>query len=370
MANSIVIDADSHVEEPTNAWEYLDKEYQERKPFPITVPNRPILANLNAFWWVDGQIFPKISGRGHTVFGTPPESNHAKSKTFSIGSQSLTKVADRLQDMDHAGVDIQVIFPTVFLETLTDDVQFEAALMKSYNTWISEVCKVSQDRLKWAAIMPLRNVPAAVQELKRTREMGAVTALIFGTVGEKLLDLPEFEPFFAEAERLQFPISIHTGWSHPGLKASGTTIMAAHVVTFTLPALLGFYGIVAGGVLDRSPNLKIAILEAGADWIPYLIQRMDHYFHSEKAIDRPGLPRRLPSDYLKDGNLYFTCEGDEELLPQVLKRVGDDQMMISADMPHAEARENSMEEIKERSDLTDAQKKKILGENARRFYAL
>jgi predicted TIM-barrel fold metal-dependent hydrolase len=45
-------------------------------------------------------------------------------------------------------------------------------------------------------------------------------------------------------------------------------------------------------------------------------------------------------------------------------------MMISADMPHAEARDNSITEIKERGDITEAQKKKILGENAKRFFGL
>ena len=45
-------------------------------------------------------------------------------------------------------------------------------------------------------------------------------------------------------------------------------------------------------------------------------------------------------------------------------------MMISGDMPHAEARDNSITEIKERTDITETQKKKILGENARRFFAL
>jgi predicted TIM-barrel fold metal-dependent hydrolase len=139
--------------------------------------------------------------------------------------------------------------------------------MRSYNTWISDACKTAPDRLKWGAVMPLRNVRAAAEELKRTKDMGAVTAIIYGTVGEKLLDLPEFNPFFAEAERLNFSVSAHTGWSHPGLKASGTTIMAAHAVTFTLPLLLGFYGVVAGGVLDRFPKLKISFLEAGADGI-------------------------------------------------------------------------------------------------------
>lgn len=370
MAKPLVIDADSHVEEPVEAWEYLDREFQNRKPFPVVVPNRPILANLNAFWWVDGQIYPRISGPGHTVYGTPPESAHAKNKAFSVASQTLATPADRLKDMDRAGVDIQVVFPTVFLEPLTEDIRFEAALMRSYNTWISRACREAPDRLKWAAVIPLRNVAAAVDELKRTRELGAVAGAIYGTVGEKMLDQPEFDPFFAEAERLSVPVCIHTGWSHPGLKASGTTIMAAHVVTFTLPVLMGFYAVLAGGVLDRFPGLKVAFLEAGADWVPYLIQRMDHYYRAEKALGRPGLPERIPSAYLGDREIYFTCEGDEELLPLVLERVGDDRMMISADMPHAEAREGSVKEIQERGDLTEAQKRKILGENARRFYSL
>jgi predicted TIM-barrel fold metal-dependent hydrolase len=42
--------------------------------------------------------------------------------------------------------------------------------------------------------------------------------------------------------------------------------------------------------------------------------------------------------------------------------------MISGDMPHAEARENSITEIKERNDISETQKKKILGENAKRFF--
>jgi predicted TIM-barrel fold metal-dependent hydrolase len=42
--------------------------------------------------------------------------------------------------------------------------------------------------------------------------------------------------------------------------------------------------------------------------------------------------------------------------------------MISADMPHGEAREGSVEEIKERNDLSQAVKQRILGDNAARFY--
>ncbi len=82
------------------------------------------------------------------------------------------------------------------------------------------------------------------------------------------------------------------------------------------------------------------------------------------------MPERAPTEYFKDCEIYFTCEGDEKLLPEVLKWVNDDKMMISADMSHAEARDNSITEIKEHSDFTEAQKKKILGENAKRFFGL
>lgn len=100
MANYLVIDADSHVEEPEEAWNYLQEKYRERRPVPIAVPSRPILAKLNAFWWIDGVVYPKISGSNHTVYGTPPVSYHATHKKYSIGSQTLHSPGERLKDMD------------------------------------------------------------------------------------------------------------------------------------------------------------------------------------------------------------------------------------------------------------------------------
>jgi predicted TIM-barrel fold metal-dependent hydrolase len=57
-------------------------------------------------------------------------------------------------------------------------------------------------------------------------------------------------------------------------------------------------------------------------------------------------------------------------LPQVLDLLGEDQMMASADIPHGEARERSMDVVRARSDLSESAKRKILGENAARFYDL
>ncbi|MBI3076425.1 MAG: amidohydrolase family protein, partial [Deltaproteobacteria bacterium] len=111
-------------------------------------------------------------------------------------------------------------------------------------------------------------------------------------------------------------------------------------------------------------------LEAGADWLPYMVQRMDQYYAADSMAQWEILPKRPCSEYLRDGNVYFTSEGDERLLPIVLEYLGEDHMMASADMPHTEARENTLEEIKARNDITEAQKEKILSRNAIRFFGL
>ena len=76
------------------------------------------------------------------------------------------------------------------------------------------------------------------------------------------------------------------------------------------------------------------------------------------------------SGWLKDCQIYFTCEGEEKLLPEVFSFVGEDRIMISADIPHSEGRETSIEEITARPDLSDSAKEKILSLNAKAFYNL
>lgn len=363
-----IVDSDSHIEEPAQVWEYLDEQYQARRPQIVDMKGVPGVRHIDSFWLVDGQTYPKPWGHKASIMGTPITSSFAKGKIFSVESQSLLDVDARIKDLDRFGIDIQVNFPTFFLEPVTEDVLYEAALMRAYNTWIAERSGRYPDRLKFAAILPLRTPELAVAEVKRAKELGAACVTSFGTVGGKMLHDPSLDPVWAECERQGLPIGIHIGWSHPGLQESGDTVFASQIIGITMPLFLGFFSFIGGGILDRHPNLKVAFLEAGADWLPYMLQRMDHYYNADKHFDWEGLPQRKPSEYFKDGNIYVTCEGDEALLPEVVKWVGEDQILISGDIPHAEDRENSMEEIKERTDISDSLKEKILTKNGMRFF--
>ena len=365
-----IIDADSHIEEVSEVWDHLDAGYQARRPFPITVEKNIGYTNLNAFWYIDGAVVPKLVGQGSMVIATPLTSSYAQSKPFTVGSQGLTDVKARLKDLDSFGVDVQVIYPTLFLANVTDDLAFEAALMRAYNSYLAKACIQGADRLKWAGIVPLRSPQEAAKEVKRCKELGAVAIATLGTAGETLPHHKSLFPVYQEMERQNLPLCVHVGWSHPGLNKSCENIYMSRI-SFTLPVLAAFWSIIGGGVLDEFPRLRVAFLEAGSEWLPYWVGRMDHYYHADTDNARGGyMPKKKPSEYLREGRVFFTCEAEEKSLPQVVELLGEDQMMASADIPHGEARERSMDTLRDRSDLSERTKKKILGENAARFYDL
>jgi predicted TIM-barrel fold metal-dependent hydrolase len=366
-----VVDADSHVMEVEETWDYLEPEFAARRPQVVQTAVNAQGSPVDAFWLVDGQIQPRLLGPGATFTGTPITSTFGRNKPFSLGSQAITDVGARLRDMDQAGIDVQVLFPTVFLVGLAEDPRLEAALMHSYNTWMAGIARQAPERLKWMAVMPMRAVDQAVAEAARARELGAVGVATYGTAGARMFHEPEFDPFWATVEQQELPVGVHTGWSHPGLTESGTSYYPGVIVGFTFPVLMGYFSFLGGGILDRFPGLRVGFFEAGADWLPYLTQRMDQYWLASSWL-APGHPRsaRTPSEYLAAGRVYVTCEGEERLLPQVLEFIGEEHVMISGDMPHLEARDSVVAEIQERTDLSAAVKAKLLSTNAAEFFRI
>ncbi len=166
------IDADSHVEEHPVMWDRLDPAFKDRRPVPIENPNIPGRPQRDVQWFIDGQLFPRLTGHGPTCHGSPPLTSFAKRKPVSVECQGLVDVDARLHDMDAAGLDVSVVYPTLFLQTVTGDLVYEAALMRAYNDFLADRSAQSRGRIRWAAPVPVRNVPAAVDELRRTGRWG------------------------------------------------------------------------------------------------------------------------------------------------------------------------------------------------------
>jgi predicted TIM-barrel fold metal-dependent hydrolase len=365
--NSLTFDVDAHVEESLDTWKYLDKQFERRRPIPVTLEGQSALLGQNSFWLIDGAVVPRTAGKGLSLFGTPTTSQHARGKPFSIASQELTDVQARLRDLDRFGIETQIINSTLLNATLSPDVAFEHALCHAYNTWIAETCVQSHGRLRWNAMLRLTQVQSAIDELRRVASLGAAAAEIHGMAGDRLLDSRDFDPFWSEAERLNIPVYVHIGFESPAFTGLFQNLYMSIVFSNRASLLLGFLAIVGTGVAERFPKLRFVFAEAGVEWLPWLVHVMDSYWRMGHGLFKNdpdfGHSKIKPSEVLRDGRIYLVCEVDDDLRG-ALDLLGDDRLLLGSDMPHSESHPNSFVKFRERTDISDQVKSKIVGGNA------
>ena len=376
-----VFDADAHGSINPRMWEDLPEAYRARRPRPVTIHDDSGLANYNAGWLIEGSLEPHALGPGAQQANTPKNvlaefGADTKREHCSLGSMTLSAPEARLADMDRMGFDAQMLFPSTLYAHVTTDPGFEAALFRAYNRYVARQCKSAPHRLKWSGLLPLRERRQALAALEEMQRLGARAAVVFGTAGERMLSDPIFLPVWDEFARAKLPLCIHMGMSYPPLAQLGRSIYDGHIIGMSLPAQLAFMAIVGHGMLDRYSDLKVAFLEFGAEWIFYMVSRMDHYLPLDRGAHPFGLsmpnaaelPRASIRDYVKSGRIFMAAEADDSMLRQLFDLIGEDQVLFSSDFPHGEGRDNAALEIIERKDLTANQKKKLLFDNTVRLF--
>ena len=373
-----VIDADGHVEE--NPITFSDKYFD-----PAFRPHRPqVVAGTEeglAYWMIDEQLFPRRVGRGCNNLGTPASINgkpvrHAQRKPDTLGSMELTSLNERLQIMDEENIWLQVLYPTLFLAyPLSSNIAYTSAMYSAYNRWLGDVLS-GQERLKWVGVANLDDIPAAVKQVDEAKQLGAVGMMILGTAGDRLLDDESLLPFYEAVAGADLPLAVHVGWACPALNNLYTHIYPSGVIPFLMPVLMGMVSMMSGGIFDRYPNLRVVYLEAGCLWVHFILERLHHRFeHSGKnlsnVVSRTAPIQKLsPMEYVKKGNIYFSSEVEDLLLPQVLDLVGDGQLMFASDMPHGDRERFAAKTLQDRRDISAAAKTKILESNPAKFYRL
>ena len=173
-----------------------------------------------------------------------------------------------------------------------------------------------------------------------------------------------------ELHRAGLPLCVHMGMSYPPFGEVCTGLLDAHGIGMSLPAMMAFVAIVGHGMLDRYPDLKVGFLEFGAEWILYMVARLDHYLpidRSQMPI-KAEVPQKTIQDYVRSGRIFLAGEADDKMLLHEIALLGEDQILYSSDLPHGEGRHNAAKEILARTDLSKAQKQKILYHNAVKFF--
>jgi predicted TIM-barrel fold metal-dependent hydrolase len=360
-----VVDADTHIAESNRMWELIDREMYPRRPVLVSVPDDTLYGARNAFWLIDGNIFPRPVGRASFRLITPSASKHESARgDIHIACRELTDPQTRLKDMDKLGVELQVIYPTLFLVYLTDDAPLEVALCRAYNRWLADACSKSGGRLRWVVVPPLRAVEESVKEIKWAKDHGAVGVFFRGLEGDKTLDNPYFFPVYQAAMDADMPICIHTAIGNTALLdlidvERNHSFLASRV----LP-LAAFRDLIANKIPDMFPKLRFGFIEASAGWVPFLV-------HILKRLLRDRWRYGASADLFRECRLYVACEADEDV-PYLARYAGEDHLIIGSDYGHNDPSEERhlVATMRGREDIPPPLTEKILCDNPRRLYGL
>ena len=371
-----VIDADGHVEENLETFsdKYLEPGFRSLRPRVTGIDGL-------AYWVIDEQLYPRRVGPGCHNLGTPTNyegklAAHSAGKTDSIESMELTDLGARVKAMDEEDIAVQVIYTTLFLAyPLTSNVALASALCSSYNRWLGDRLSDHQ-RLKWSAVVNLDDVPRSALEVREAKKLGAVAVMVLGTAGDDMLDHPRLFPFYEALVEENLALGVHVGWSCPAVNNLYSHIYPSGVIAFHIPLLMAFTALASGGVMDRFPALRVVFLEAGCQWVPFILERMHHRYKNQGSSLKKFLPQTAPiqklpvMDYIKRGNIYFSTEVEDEILPNVLNLVGETQVIFGSDMPHGDRERCAARMLQQRDDISDSAKVGILEANPAQLYGI
>jgi predicted TIM-barrel fold metal-dependent hydrolase len=360
-----VFDADTHIAESEAMWGFIDKEMYPRRPVLARIPDDTWYGERNAFWLIDGEIFPKPAGKASFSLITPSAQKKESGRgDIHLAVRELTDPLARLLDMDKIGVEAQVIYPTLFLVYLTDEPQLDVALCRAYNRFVANACAKAADRLKWVVILPLRDIAASLEEMKWAKQQGSVGVFFRGMEGNLTLDNPQLHPIYALAQQLDLTICIHTGSGSRHLMQPFDVERNHTFAHNRVLPVVAFRDLVANRIPELFPKLRFGFIEAAASWVPYI-------WHVLRRSARPDFKTKDPQEFFREYRFWIACEADEEL-PHLLNYIGEEHIVIGSDYGHNDPSKEPdfVRNMRAREDVAATVIEKILCENARRLYGL
>lgn len=334
MADGKMIDADGHIREvESDVFEYLPDDYKNRREAVLYFPLLP---------------------------------HHGWHRQAGLGAVGASFLIPTLEDwrraLEQGNIEAAVLYPTRFMHIgQVGMAEFAVDLSRAYNDYLYDRFLRAEPRLKGIAVLPLQDVPAAVTELRRAvKEYGMVGGLLPADGLPRPLGHSEFHPLYEEANRLGCMLAVH---SQNSLRNNDLFMWRGEAATLAhvWPQMRQFTNLMFSGLLGRMPDLKIAFLEAGCGWVPYLMSKM---------AGRMG-EAMTPANLIERGQIYFQC-GEELTTSRDLELLGEECLFWASDFPHEGIVDmgKAVKEFLNREDISEAAKQKISYENPKRLYRL
>ena len=291
--------------------------------------------------------------------------------------------------LEQSGIECTVVYPSAGLAVgRIVDGQWAIAACRAYNSWLYEKFVNASPKIKGMALIPVQDVEAAVKELRRAiKELGMRGAMlpsngegIKGHLGAKV-----YWPLYEEAEKLGCCLAVHGGCHHHFGMDSFSTYYPVHALGHPFGIMVQAASMLAHGIFDRFPKLRVAFLEGGATWVPFFMDRIDRsYNKAHFQVDLTGellvgpKPNEKASDYFKrhiqEGRIFVGFDCDDSGLGFAVRKAGREPFLFASDFPHeifdAEVCRHELNELLSREDLTLEDKEAVVGGNAAKLYKL
>jgi len=284
--------------------------------------------------------------------------------------------AERVLVMDEQGIESCFLFPTLAVgmeQALVTDLPAQRVAFRAFNRWLHDDWSFNyQSRIYAAPYMLLSDVDNAVAELEWALERDArVVCMVAGPVvtdaGSKSPADPHFDPFWARVNEAGVTLAYHGGdngygkyveeYGEPGdlesFKGSPLSgIMLGNRAPFdTMGALISHR------LFERYPNLRVASVEQGSNWVPWLFQQFRRvYGQSPKAF------AENPIDTFR--RHIWVSPFHEDDMPLLRDLLGPERLLMGSDFPHAEGLARPTDYVYELKDFSQEEVRLVMRDNA------
>ncbi|KAA0592716.1 amidohydrolase [Azospirillum lipoferum] len=284
---------------------------------------------------------------------------------FRPVTRALWDPQRRLEDMDRQGIDIQLMCATPVMFGYGREGRLALDWARRMNDKALELCAAAPRRLFALAQVPLQDVDLACAEASRAFAAGHRGVQIGNHVGPRDLDDEAFITFLTHCAGEGIPVLVHP-WD---MMSDGRMKkwMLPWLVAMPAETQLGILSLILSGAFERIPaSLKICFAHGGGSF-PYLLGRVDNAWKHRDIVreDCPRLPSSYVSRFSVDSAVF-----DPAALRLLINVMGEDRVMLGSDYPFPLGEQRIGRLIGEHPGLSLGEKRKLLGENARRFFGL
>lgn len=237
--------------------------------------------------------------------------------------------ARRRADMDREDVALQVLSPMPELLSYWLEPSLTLILARHVNRLVGDLVRAAPDRFVGLGMVPLQDPELAARELSALRqEHGLIGVEIGSNILGRAPGDPFFDPFFAEAERLDLCVFVHALHPVGTERVVGPPTLSAFL-NFPIDTGLAAASFITAGTLTKFPKLRLAFSHGGGV-LASILPRLQRGWEimpdlRQRFADPTAAARRFYYD-----NLVF----DEATLTHLIARFGVTQMVAGSDYPY------------------------------------